>query len=65
MIGSGPTGLAAARPPDAPDARVILVDEHSVAGGSLLCETASIGTASAAFTCGVLDELQSLSNVRS
>ncbi|CAN7638384.1 sarcosine oxidase subunit alpha [Rhizobium sp. LjRoot258] len=64
VIGSGPTGLAAALTAGRAGARVILVDEHSVAGGSLLCETASIGTASAsAFLRQAMDELQSLSNV--
>ncbi|MER9300238.1 sarcosine oxidase subunit alpha [Mesorhizobium sp. M0621] len=65
VIGSGPSGLAAALSAGRSGARVILVDEHSVAGGSLLSETATIGGETAAqFVAQTLAELQSLSNVQ-
>ncbi|WP_107676409.1 sarcosine oxidase subunit alpha [Agrobacterium sp. LAD9] len=65
VIGSGPSGLAAALSGGRSGARVILVDEHSAAGGSLLSETAAIGGETAAqFVAHTIDELASLSNVQ-
>lgn len=65
VIGSGPAGLAAAQTAGRAGARVIIVDEHSVAGGSLLSETAQIGGVSApAFAAQLVAELQALENVR-
>ena len=43
IIGAGPAGLAAALAAGRAKARVIVVDEHAAAGGSLLWETATIG----------------------
>lgn len=65
IIGSGPTGIAAALTAGRAGARVILIDEHSVAGGMLLSDTTSIGGVSApVMAWQAMDELQSLSNVR-
>ncbi|UVC08564.1 sarcosine oxidase subunit alpha [Rhizobium sp. TH2] len=65
VIGAGPTGLAAALTAGRVGARVIIVDEHTLAGGSLLQETATIGGEDApAFAAQVVAELQSLPNVR-
>ena len=65
IIGSGPTGIAAALTAGRSGARVILVDEHSLAGGSLLSETATIGNAaSPIFVKQSMDELNSLPNVQ-
>ncbi|RWI99729.1 sarcosine oxidase subunit alpha [Mesorhizobium sp.] len=65
VIGSGPAGLAAALSAGRSGARVVLVDEHSAAGGSLLSETATIGGASASqFVAETVAELASLSNVQ-
>jgi len=65
VIGAGPTGLAAALTAGRAGARVILVDEHTIAGGSLLSESATIGgEAAPAFAAGIVAELQSLPNVR-
>lgn len=65
IIGSGPTGIAAALTAGRSGARVIMIDEHSLAGGTLLSETASVGDVSAqAFARRAMDELHSLSNVR-
>ncbi|MER8548882.1 sarcosine oxidase subunit alpha [Mesorhizobium sp. M1169] len=65
VIGSGPAGLAAALSAGRSGARVILVDEHAAAGGSLLSETATIAGASASqFVAETVAELSSLSNVQ-
>lgn len=65
VIGAGPAGLAAALSAGRAGARVILVDEHSTTGGSLLSETATIGGETAqAFARRIIDELESLPNVR-
>ncbi|KAA3515599.1 sarcosine oxidase subunit alpha [Agrobacterium rosae] len=65
VIGSGPTGIAAALTAGRAGARVILVDEHSAAGGSLLSETASIDDVSTqVFVQQAMGELHSLSNVQ-
>jgi NADPH-dependent 2,4-dienoyl-CoA reductase/sulfur reductase-like enzyme len=65
VIGAGPTGLATALTAGRAGARVIIVDEHTIAGGSLLHETATIGGENApAFAAGIVAELQSLANVR-
>ncbi|TWF49347.1 sarcosine oxidase subunit alpha [Neorhizobium alkalisoli] len=64
LIGAGPTGLAAALTAGRSGARVILVDEQSMIGGSLLSDTARIGEASATdFVLTAKAELESLSNV--
>jgi len=65
VIGSGPAGLAAALSAGRSGARVILMDEHSATGGSLLSETATIGGAQASqFVAETVAELESLSNVQ-
>jgi len=48
VIGAGPTGLAAARAAARAGARVVLCDENSVFGGSLLGSAATIDGAVAA-----------------
>ncbi|MCZ7498704.1 sarcosine oxidase subunit alpha [Agrobacterium sp. ST15.13.015] len=64
VIGSGAAGLAAALAAGRAGARVIIVDEHSVAGGWLLSETAAIGGESAAdFAAQCVAELKALPNV--
>lgn len=64
VIGAGPAGLAAALAAGRSGARVILVDEHCVAGGGLLSETATIGGKSAPdFAAGCVAELKALPNV--
>jgi heterotetrameric sarcosine oxidase alpha subunit len=62
VIGSGPAGLAAAIAAGRTGARVILVEQDSLLGGSLLAEPAG-GTADAWLSERVA-ELESLSNVR-
>ena len=47
VVGAGPAGLSAALAAARAGARVVLVDEHSEAGGSLLGSTDSIGGAAA------------------
>ncbi|MGV3551749.1 sarcosine oxidase subunit alpha family protein [Rhizobium sp.] len=65
VIGAGPAGLAAALSAGRAGARVIVVDEHAQAGGSLLSETATIGGESApVFARRLVDEIASLPNVR-
>ncbi|RVH30635.1 sarcosine oxidase subunit alpha [Sinorhizobium meliloti] len=65
VIGAGPTGLAAALTAGRAGARVILVDEGSLPGGSLLSDTATIdGKAAADFARDTSDELRSMPNVR-
>ncbi|ACP25207.1 sarcosine oxidase, alpha subunit [Sinorhizobium fredii NGR234] len=65
VIGAGPTGLAAALTAGRAGARVILVDEGSLPGGSLLFDTATIGGKPAAdFAHDASAELQSMPNVR-
>ncbi|MBZ9909388.1 MULTISPECIES: sarcosine oxidase subunit alpha family protein [Mesorhizobium] len=65
VIGAGPAGLAAALSAGRAGARVIILDEHSLAGGSLLSEAATIGGESApAFAKRLADELETLPNVR-
>jgi len=64
VIGAGAAGLAAALTAGRAGARVILIDEHSVAGGTLLSETATIGGTSAPeFAATCIAELDSLPNV--
>ncbi|MDW9450670.1 sarcosine oxidase subunit alpha family protein [Sinorhizobium meliloti] len=65
VIGAGPTGLAAALTAGRAGARVILVDEGSLPGGSLLSDTATIdGKAAADFARDTSDELRSMPNVQ-
>ncbi|MEN0116174.1 MAG: sarcosine oxidase subunit alpha [Agrobacterium cavarae] len=64
VIGAGASGLAAALTAGRAGARVILLDEHSLAGGGLLSETATIGGTSAPdFAAACVAELESLPNV--
>jgi sarcosine oxidase subunit alpha len=65
VIGSGPAGLAAALTAGRSGARVTLVDEQSVAGGSLLSETATIGDLpTVEFARQIVAEIESLPNVQ-
>ncbi|RWI34138.1 MAG: sarcosine oxidase subunit alpha family protein [Mesorhizobium sp.] len=64
VIGAGPAGLAAALSAGRAGARVMIIDEHSQVGGSLLSETATIGgEAAPAFARRLADELESLPKV--
>ncbi len=65
VIGAGPAGLAAALSAGRAGARVILVDESPVAGGTLLSETARIGGLAAPdFAARAVAELAALPNAR-
>src|SRR5690606_11737616 len=65
VIGAGPAGLAAALTAGRAGARVILLDEHTMAGGALLSETATVGAESAqTFARAAAAELEGLPNVR-
>ena len=65
VIGSGPTGLMAALTAARSGARVILADEGSKLGGSLLFENEEIaGQSGLAWAQGVIAELASMSNVQ-
>ncbi|WEX74480.1 sarcosine oxidase subunit alpha [Sinorhizobium numidicum] len=65
VIGAGPTGLAAALTAGRAGARVILLDEGSMPGGSLLFDTATIdGKPASEFAGEIIAELQSMPNVR-
>lgn len=65
IVGAGPTGLAAALTAGRAGADVILADEGTEPGGTLLDEVAQIDGASAdTFLAGILAELASLPNVR-
>ncbi len=64
VIGSGPSGLMAARTAARSGARVILADEGSALGGSLLFENEEIdGTTGSTFAQAVISELASMPNV--
>ena len=64
VVGSGPTGLMAALTAARSGARVILADESSALGGSLLNENEEIGGQSGMeWAAGVVAELSSLPNV--
>ncbi len=64
VIGSGPTGLMAALTAARSGARVILADEGSRLGGSLLFEQEEIGgTSGLDWAQGVIAELMSMPNV--
>ncbi len=65
IVGAGPAGLAAALAAGRSGARVILADEQSEPGGTLLCETATIDERPAAdWLAAALDRLGSMPNVR-
>ncbi|MCZ4094043.1 sarcosine oxidase subunit alpha family protein [Sinorhizobium psoraleae] len=65
VLGAGPAGLAAALTAGRAGARVILVDEGSMPGGSLLFDTAIIdGKTASDFAGRATAELQSMPNVR-
>ncbi|MBX4937037.1 sarcosine oxidase subunit alpha [Rhizobium binae] len=65
IIGAGPAGLAAALTAGRSGARVIVIDEHSIIGGSLLSDTATIGGATAIdFVREAQADLQALPNVQ-
>ena len=65
IVGSGPAGLAAALTAGRAGAQVILADEHSMLGGGLLSETATIGASGPIeFVTQTLAELRSMPNVR-
>jgi methylglutamate dehydrogenase subunit C len=64
VIGSGPSGLMAARTAARSGARVILADEGSALGGSLLFENEEIdGTSGYDFAQSIIAELASMPNV--
>ena len=64
VIGGGPAGLSAALEAAGGGARVLLADEQSEFGGSLLAETRALGGESAAaWLAGVLAELDASGNV--
>ncbi len=64
VVGSGPAGLIAALMAARSGARIILADESSTLGGSLLNENEEIGGMSGhAWAIGVIGELGSKSNV--
>jgi heterotetrameric sarcosine oxidase alpha subunit len=64
VIGAGAAGLAAALAAARAGARVIVADEHSLPGGGLLAETATIGGVIApTFADQILTELTALPNV--
>jgi sarcosine oxidase subunit alpha len=65
VVGAGPAGLAAALAAGRAGARVILVDERSRPGGSLLGEPAMIDGAPAhAWAARTLAEIESMADVR-
>ena len=65
VIGAGPTGLAAALTAGRAGANVIVMDESSEPGGSLLAESVTVGDVAAdQFLADALAELASLGNVR-
>ncbi|MUZ74496.1 sarcosine oxidase subunit alpha family protein [Agrobacterium vitis] len=65
VVGAGPAGLAAALSAGRSGARVVIVDENSEAGGSLLAETATIGGERAPeFASRLVEELRAMPNVR-
>ena len=65
VVGAGPAGLAAALTAARAGARVVLVDEQSEAGGSLLGSTDRIGDAAATdWVHGAVAELASYPEVR-
>lgn len=64
VIGAGPAGLAAALTAARTGARVVIVDEHSEAGGSLLGTTETIGGAAAPnWVAAAVAELATFSDV--
>ena len=65
VVGSGPAGLSAALTAGRTGLRVILADEHSAFGGSLLSETATVdGIAAPGYAARCMDELAAMPNVR-
>ena len=62
VIGAGPSGLAAALAAARGGARVVLADDDSDLGGSLLSQPP--GSGADAWLAGVVEELQGLANVR-
>ncbi|MBP0438365.1 sarcosine oxidase subunit alpha family protein [Tianweitania sediminis] len=65
VVGAGPTGLAAALTAGRAGAEVILADEASEPGGSLLFDSASVdGQPAGQFATQILAELATLPNVR-
>ncbi|MFO1047096.1 MAG: sarcosine oxidase subunit alpha family protein [Geminicoccaceae bacterium] len=65
VVGAGPAGLAAALSAGRAGARVILADEGTRPGGTLLADTARIGGEPApAFARGIAAELAAMPNVR-
>ncbi len=66
VVGAGPTGLSAALEAARSGARVMLADEQSEFGGSLLAETRALGGESAAaWLNGALAELDASTNLES
>ncbi|MGD9913429.1 MAG: sarcosine oxidase subunit alpha family protein [Rhizobiaceae bacterium] len=65
VVGAGPAGLSAALTAARTGARVILADEQSETGGSLLAETQTVdGQSPADFIADALRELAGFANVR-
>ncbi|MER9152783.1 sarcosine oxidase subunit alpha [Mesorhizobium opportunistum] len=64
VIGAGAAGLAAALSAGRAGVKVILLDEHPLAGGALVSETATVdGRPAADFASACVAELESLPNV--
>lgn len=64
VVGAGPAGLAAARVAGASGARVILVDDQALAGGSLLAGPALIdGKPAGAWVADIMRALQAMPEV--
>ncbi|MDC3264286.1 sarcosine oxidase subunit alpha [Porticoccaceae bacterium] len=65
VVGAGPTGLVAAREAARTGARVIIADEQSEFGGSLLASKQTIdGLQAPAWVAGLVAELRAYSNVQ-
>ena len=66
IVGAGPAGIAAALAAGRAGAEVVLVDEHSEMGGTLLSEPGVRidGKGAWDWLAGALDELQGMGNVR-
>ena len=65
VVGAGPAGLVAAREAAEAGARVIIADEQSEFGGSLLASTQTLNSVSASqWVAGMVEQLNRYSNVQ-